>query len=485
MATISSPGIGSGLDVNSIVSQLTALEKRPLAALQTQATLLKTRISVLGQIQSQVAAVRDAAVKLGSITGWSGLTVSSSNNSAVSAKVTTGAMVADYSLEVSQLAQSQSTASKVFGTGDAVGTGTLTIELGSWNTGMTSFTAATGGTPVTVSIGATDSSLASIAAKINDADAGVVASVLKDVTGERLIVRSKTSGEANTFRIQVADDDTIQNDNGGLSALAFDPASGTPVGTSSFGMLRTLEAKNALAKINGVDVVSSTNTLSDSVTNVTFDLTQVTTSAVTVSVGQDVDSIRTNIKNFVTAYNTLNAMLSGATKYDEAKQQAGTFQADSSVLGLMNMMRNIVGSSSTGSATFSRLSDIGLEVQKGGALSDGGAKLESALLNITELKKMFTTETGNEMTRGIGLKMKNFTNGLLAATGALTNRTAAFDAAVKRNTVEQDKVNARATVFEARLRTQYAALDANLGKLSALNSYVAQQVASWNKSTGN
>ncbi|MFZ4711707.1 MAG: flagellar filament capping protein FliD, partial [Zwartia sp.] len=407
------------------------------------------------------------------------------NNSAVSATVTTGAMVADYGLEVSQLAQSQSAASTVFATGATVGTGTLTIELGSWNTGMTSFTAASGGTPVTVSIGSSDSSLASIAAKINDADAGVVASVLKDVTGERLVVRSKTSGEVNAFRIQVADDDSTQQDNTGLSALAFDPAAGTPAGTSSFGMPRTLEAKNALAKINGVDVVASTNKLSDSVTNVTFNLSQITSSAVTVSVGQDVDGIRNNIKSFVTAYNTLNAMLSGATKYDETKKQAGTFQADSSMLGLLNMMRNIVGSSSTGSATYSRLSDIGLEVQKGGSLADGGAKLETALLNMTELKKMFTTETGNETTRGIGLKLKNFTNGVLAATRALTNRNAAFDAAVRRNTVEQEKVTARATVFEARLRTQYAALDANLGRLSALNSYVSQQVTSWNKSTGN
>ena len=74
MATISSPVIGSGLDVKSIVSQLVALEKQPLTNLKLKATEVQTKISSFGQIQSLVSTLSDAVSKLTSVTGWKSLT---------------------------------------------------------------------------------------------------------------------------------------------------------------------------------------------------------------------------------------------------------------------------------------------------------------------------------------------------------------------------------------------------------------------------
>ena len=111
MATISSPGIGSGLDVQSIVTQLVALEKAPLKQLQTQATSFQTKLSTYGTIKSQVSALGDAAAKLSTNAGWNAVTASSSNPTAVGVTAAAGAQATSITMEVQQLAKAQSAAS--------------------------------------------------------------------------------------------------------------------------------------------------------------------------------------------------------------------------------------------------------------------------------------------------------------------------------------------------------------------------------------
>ncbi|MCX7946931.1 MAG: hypothetical protein N2557_08375, partial [Hydrogenophilus sp.] len=60
MPTLSSPGIGSGLDIKNIVSQLVEIEKRPLTSVQLRTTAAQTRLSVVGQIKSHLAALDDS-----------------------------------------------------------------------------------------------------------------------------------------------------------------------------------------------------------------------------------------------------------------------------------------------------------------------------------------------------------------------------------------------------------------------------------------
>lgn len=471
MATLSSPGIGSGIDVQSIVSQLVALEKAPLTQLETKANSIKTKISTYGTISNQASALGDAAFKLASASGWNAVTATSSNASAISVKAAAGAPVTSLTMEVSQLARAQSTASAAVTTGSAVGTGTLTIELGSWS--GSSFTAGSEA-PVSVTINEGEDSLSEIAAKINDADAGVSAIVLKDTSGERLLLRSRESGTANGFRITATDADGGHTDNTGLSRLSYS-GSGSTSGTT-----QTQAPQNAMATINGVAIQTASNTLNDTIPGLTLQLSQVTSSPVQIDVNTDQDAIRANVQTFIDAYNSLNNTLVSTTKYDAGTKVAGTLQGDSTAVGLQNALRGMMRSSTTASP-FTRLSDIGIEIKTGGVMSLDSEKFSAALADLDGLKDLFMADTGDAATEGFGRKIDAFADGLLEADGMLSNRKEALQKAMDRNSDEQDKVNERAARAETRYLAMYNAMDANVAKLNSLNSFIAQQITLWNR----
>jgi len=469
MATISSPGIGSGIDVQTIVSQLVALEKAPLTQLESKANSIKTKISTYGTISNQASALGDAAFKLASASGWNAVTATSSNASAVSVKAAAGAPVTSLTMQVSQLARAQSTASAAVTTGSAVGTGSLTIELGSWS--GSSFTAGSEA-PVSVTINEGEDSLSEIAAKINDADAGVSAIVLKDTSGERLLLRSKETGTANGFRITANDADGNHADNTGLSRLSYS------VGGTS-GTTQTQAAQNAMSTINGVSIQTASNTLSDTVPGLTLQLSQVTTSPVEIEVSTDEDAIRTNVQNFINAYNSLNSTLATTTKYDAGTKVAGTLQGDSTAVGLQNALRAVMRST-TAASPFTRLSDIGIEITTSGAMSLDSEKFSAALDDLDGLKDLFMANTGNAATEGFGRKIDAFADGLLDTDGMLTSRKEGLERAKQRNSDEQERVNERAARAEKRYLAMYNAMDANVAKLNSLNSFISQQIAQWN-----
>lgn len=468
---ISSSGIGSGLDVEKIITQLVALEKRPLDQLQAKAESIKTKVSTFGEIKSQLSALADAASKLRLDSAWTGLNITSSNPTAVSAVVTGQAVPTALSVEVQKLARAQSTASAAVPSGANIGSGTLSIELGSWASDMSTFTAGAAGA-VSVEVTATDT-VTSIAAKINSANAGVTATVLKDASGERLLVRSKETGLASGFRIQAADDDGDNADAAGLSQLAFDPENATQ------GLALKQQAQNAEARINGVEVTATKNELVDVIPGFTIQLMQETTTPAEISMSTDTAIIRKNIQDFITAYNALNQTLLAATRYDPDTKTAGILQGDSTAVSLRNALRSLVGSS-TGGVPFQRLADIGIDIGLNGDLALGGTKFDNALKNLTGLKQLFAANTGNPGTDGFGLKIKNFAQGLLSIDGTISRKTDALDAQIDSNAKLQDKVNLRAEAAEKRLRAQYTALDVKMGSLSALNSYITQQITLWN-----
>ena len=242
MATISSAGVGSGLDVNGIITQLMAIERQPLTALQREETKLTTKVSDVGKLQGLVSTMRDKAGSLSSSTLWSQTAGSSADAGAVSVTTTNGAAVGSYSVAVQQLAAAQTVSSRVFTASDTAaqfGPGTLTIELGTWTGTPTSgFTPKTGAPAVTVTIDAADDTLAEVRDKINAANAGVTATIVNDASGARLAIRSTATGAENGFRIsatETVDDGVAAN---GLSALAYDA-----LGSSQ--MTRNQSAANA------------------------------------------------------------------------------------------------------------------------------------------------------------------------------------------------------------------------------------------------
>ena len=167
MATISSVGIGSGLDVKNIVSQLVALEKQPLTQLKAKAETVQAQVSAYGQIKSLVTALSDAVSGLASLTGWNGVKTTSSDSSAVSVSAIGGTSPTTFSVGVTSLAKAKATTSAAIApAGAPVGQGTLKLSLAS-------------GASVDIEVSAEDT-VGSLASKINGAGAGVAATVLSD-----------------------------------------------------------------------------------------------------------------------------------------------------------------------------------------------------------------------------------------------------------------------------------------------------------------
>lgn len=468
---LSSPGIGSGLDVNSIVSQLVAIEKQPLKVLQTKATTLQSQLSLYGTIKSQTSALADAAAALARPGDWSVFKATSSNASAVAVTAGSAAAPAAFGLTVSQLARAQATASmnvaKDATLGTASDSGTLTISLGSWASG--SFVGAGGSVDVAIN---GDDTLTAIAGKINAANAGVTATVLRTGSQERLVFQSKTTGEEAGFQIASAGF-------AGLDSLSF--TSLTNPAQSSAGMELGQTALNAKATLNGVAIESASNTLADTIPGLTLKLQQVTTAPVDITVEQDQEAIKAKIQAFADAYTALNKTLADATKYVQGGT-SGPLQGDATTVGIQRVLSNILSSSSAGS-TFSRLSEVGLERQKDGSLKLDSTKLTAAMQDMGNLQKLFAANNGNAATNGFGLKIRDFARGLIAADGTVTNRSSALQGSISRNSKEQDKVNDRAGRVEKQLRQQYSALDTRLASMQSLGDYVTAQLAQWNKSS--
>lgn len=467
MATMSSPGIGSNLDVKSIVTQLVALEKKPLEKLQLAAATVQTKISVFGQIKSLVSALSDAVSKLSSVTGWNGVSASSSDTSAVTASAIGGTQPTSFSVEVQSLAKAQSTYSMpLLPVGGAIGAGTLRLEIGQWAGAV--FTPGSG-TPVDLTISATDT-VADIASKINGANAGVTATVLSDASGDRLLLSGKNTGLAAGFQLSVTSDtDGNPADALGLSRLVS-------------GSTTNQAAADAAATINGIAVSSATNVFANSVAGVTFTAVKQTTAPVTLTIAKDTSTVKKNIEDFVKAYNEINGVLNEATKYDQATKTGGLLQGDSTTLALQSALRAAVQSVSTGSSMYNRLSDIGVSALRGGNLEVDSTKLGKALGNMDELKALFSTTTpGNA--EGIAVRLKGLTKTLLASDGYFKTKDDNLKRSLDNNARDQTRVSEKASRVEAALNRRYSALDVQLTSLNSLNSYLTQQITQWNRST--
>lgn len=476
MATISSAGIGSGLDIESLVSKLVAAERTPITQLSKRTDSLKTELSTYGKVQSALSTLRDAAAKLTTPASWAGSLATSSDTTAVSVSAGTGAAVGNVSVQVNQLAQAQTLVS---GTAFAsattsVGQGSLTITLGAWGTasdGSTTFTDKAGATPVTINIGSGQDTLAGIRDAINASGAGVTASIVNDASGARLTLRSTATGETNGFRIDAG---------GGLTDLGYDPR----VGVTS--LIQTLPAQNARALINGIDISSESNTLKEAIDGLNITLLKTTTIPASVAVSQDKDSIKKLITDFTTAYNAVNALLREQTKYDSASKTAGALQGDSTAIGLQNQLRSIIGgSTSLAGSSASRLAEIGLEAGSDGNLKTTDSKLTTALNDLDSLKQLFMGRDsgGVSSNDGFAQRIRGYVDGALSTDGRVSSRQAGIQKQIDNNNKRQDQLEDHVSQTEARLRARYSALDTQMSQLNGLSSYVTQQMNLLNKSS--
>jgi flagellar hook-associated protein 2 len=477
-ASITSLGIGSGVDVNSIVTQLVALESRPLSQMRSQASQLQTQVSSYGQLSSLFSSLQTAANKLTNTSLWNQTRASSTNDAVVQATGGSGAAAGNYAVNVTKLATGQTVVSDLpLGSSAApVGSGTMTLQIGSWNPPPLNFVPQVGRDPVDIVVTA-DDTLATLRDKINATGAGVTASIVNDTTGARLALRSDATGADNAFRLAVADDDGPDLADGtGLSRFAYD--------VGSTGMDRKQPGRNAEATINGIDVQSSSNQLSGVIEGLTLQLRQEGASA-SVTVTNDRDAVKTAIQDFANAYNALTKAISEQTRYDAASKTGGPLQGDSAATGLQRQLRSLLGAGSEASATFRRLSDVGLALQRDGTLSVDASKLDAATSNLPELRKAFAASDPDPTRDGFARRYADLAQQVLGNDGSLTTRAEGLRERIAQNRDNQLALEDRIERFRARLVAQYTAMDGNVARLNALSSYVTQQLDALSRNNSN
>jgi flagellar hook-associated protein 2 len=394
---ISSAGIGSGLDVASIVSSLMNVERLPLAAVAKQKTDYQSQVSAYGTMKSTLSTFQTAVQALSSPAKFNAQTATSGNPAVFTATANGSATFGDYAVTVNQLAKSQKLAmAGVANTTDVIGTGTLTISFGTFTPEVlvpptpSAFTTNTAKTDVVIAIGSSNNTLAGVRDAINASNSSVSATIVNDGATNRLVITSKDTGEVNSLKISVADDDTNNVDALGLSQLAYDPLATVGSGQN---LTQMQAAKNAILDIDGIAVVKSSNTITDAIEGVTINLLA-TSNSLSVNLGltTNQDKIKESVTAFVDGYNKLNDALRNLTKYDETGKASGALLGDATARSVINQIKSVMTKTITSGNTINSLSQIGVSFQRDGKLALDATKLATAVTtNFSDISTLFAT----------------------------------------------------------------------------------------------
>ena len=440
---ISASGIGSGLDINNLVTQLMTAESAPLSTLKAKQTSFNAKLSAFGTLQSAISTFQ-TALKGVSGTALNALTATSGKTDIFTTSVTSGSTAApgSYSIEVTQLAQRHKLSSAVVTPGTKFA-----------NTGTMSFTVA----GKTTSIPAAEYTVQSLSSAINAANAGVTATVVNDGTADHLVITAKDSGAANSVQI---------NATGTLAQF------GTTGGT----MTEQLVAQDAKLKIDGMLVIKPSNTITDAIQGITLNLVQTNAgSPTTLTVARDSAAVKTAITAFVDAYNTLTTSVTKMTAYDAATKKGGVLNGDSAASTVLRSLRKEITDKVSGSGALATLSDIGVSFQRDGKLAIDSTKLQKQLdTNFDNVGQLFSSASG------YGTRLTKLTTDMLATNGLIQSRTDGIKASLKGLEKSQVSLEERLTQTEKRYRAQFTALDTMMSQMKTTSSFLAQQLSSLN-----
>ena len=440
MGAISSLGVGSGLDLGSLVSGLIEAERAPVAnRLAVKEQNLSAELSAFGLLRSSLAQFQSSLSGLSSATAFNAKDISLSNDSVFSASVENFADVGNYSVEVTALARAQSLASNAataFTTvDDVVGEGTMTIQFGSTTTVPSyAFTPDAGQSPQVIDVSAANgnNTLSGLRDYINDNDFDVQAAIVNDGSGYRLVLSSERTGALNSMEITVSgDSDANDNDNSGLSQLAFNAAAQTS-------MLQTVSAQDAALSINGLNITRDTNSVTGAINGVTLDLLKADVGTiVNVGVSESRTEVTASINGFVDAYNDLVDNIDSLTAYDPETGNGSVLIGDFTVRSISSQIRSVIFGSVSGlTGNIRSLVDIGITTNSSGTLDVDDSKLKDALTNYgSEVEALFalqgtTSDPGvrylsstNETLNGeYGVNVTSFlTQGSLTGSGPVTD----------------------------------------------------------------
>jgi flagellar hook-associated protein 2 len=445
---------GSVINVSELVSQLVSATQGPQETLisnQTQA--VTAQISAVGTLKSALSTFQSSLTTLDTPSAFGTETASSTDPTAFTATAGSDATLGSYSVSVTRLAQAQQLVSSPFagGSSTAVGTGTLQLSLG--------------GTSFTVTINATNDTVAGIAAAINAAtgNPGIGASVVTGTDGAHLVLTSSLTGASNT--IQVAETDS----GGGLAAVTYGSGNTAnytePVGSTP---------QDAEFSIAGVAYTSASNTVTGALSGVTLTLAAPTTSPATLTVATDVSSTETNIEAFVTAYNTMQQSLASLGSYDATTGTAGPLLGNPLLLGTQSELQSALYSIvNTGSSTYNSLASIGITTKSDGSLSVNPVTLSAALsTNYGAVSQLFSG------TSGIATSLSSQITADLGSGGPISSTSATLVSQENALTQQSDRLQQQMTALSASLTQQYSSLNTLLSSLQTTSSYLTQAFAS-------
>lgn len=447
---LTSLGVGSGLDVATLVTQLVNAKKAPQQnQITDQAQTANTQLSGLGQVSAALSALQSAMASISDGSAFSAHSVSSSDTDILNATATGTAVAGSYKIEVTQLASALKASSGAFAdSSTTVGTGTLTLAVG--------------GQTMNLSIDGSNNSLASIRDAINKSsdNPGVSATIVNGTDGAHLVLSGTRTGAANGFTVSSSGGD------GGLAALNYDASAG-----SGNNLTVINAASDALYTIDGLAANSAGNSISSAIDGLTLNLSTLGTS--TVSVANDPSKATSALTNLVSTYNSFVGIYQNLTKYDATSKVAGAMIGDATLNSINSTLSRIIG----GSANGTTLSSIGMSLQVDGTLKLDSDKLSAALADGgKQVSDLFGGDNG--FSAQLGAQLSNW----VGDHGVLAGRTDSISQQLKDLGDQQTTLNARMDSLTARYQAQFTALDTLMSKLNSTSSYLQQQFDALNNS---
>lgn len=397
-----------------------------------------------------MSSFQDTLEPLQDLTAYRGRTATVENEEAFTATADTNAATGSFAIEVVSLAQAQKLRTDAYESAiDPIGTGTITVS-----DGTESFS---------VVIAGEANSLADIRDAINTSaeNTSVTAGIVNSVDGAHLVLTGSKPGEAGAFTVSVADGD------GGLDSLAYaadeSPSAFTEVAVASDAQLR----------IDGLDVASASNTVTEAIDGVTIDLLAAEpgeTFALEIDFNRD--SAKERIQTFVQGYNNVLLTIGNQTSFNAETFQAGALFGDSSIRSLVTDIRGIATNLDPDqSAAVRSLAQIGIATEVDGSLSIDTELLDAAIEeNFEEVGALFAGDDG------LSSRLDALLGSYLEPTGRLSTRTDSLESQADDYTQRREALELRMESFELRIRNQFTALDGLISELNNTSTFLAQQL---------
>lgn len=444
---LTSVGIGSGMDIGGIVTALVNAESAgKTAKFDVTEGKLNAQISGIGALKSAMSEFNDKLKTLTKSETFGSQKVTTSTKDYLSATVDKTAVSGSYQVKVEQLAQSQKVGSAVVtNTTSPIGEGSLSIKVGS-------------GTAFNIDVSATDS-LTDIMNKINKSDdnTDVTATIVNGELGPQLVLGSKKTGEDNL-----------------VSVTATDSGAGTGL-SDTFTMSELTPAKNAIVHIDGVKVVSQSNSLDKAITGVSLTLTAADINkTTTLTVSKDTATTKTAIEGFVESYNSLMKTIKDLTGYNPDTKKAGILQGDALPRSIQSQLRGMLSSGFETSDGTQMLANLGIKTTREGLLEIDSTKLTESIKNDKgTIAELFATED-----TGLAAKMSSLVDTYIKSGGVIDSRDSSLDEQVSRIADSRVQLNTRMAAYSDRLYKQFNAMDLVVANLNSQSNMLLSRLDS-------